>query len=45
MEKIEEHKRKKYRMIDDHMYDKVLDKIKIVIGIENFDYGKIDTGN
>ena len=36
MEKTEEDKGKKYLMVDDYMLDKVLDKIKKIIGIEKF---------
>ena len=34
--KIKEHKGKKYLMVNDHMLDKVLDKIKETIGIVKF---------
>ena len=43
MEKIEELEGKKYLMTDDSILDKVLDKVKLIIGIENFDDGKILT--
>ena len=33
--KIEKHEEKKYLMVDYYMLDKVLDKIKLIIGIEN----------
>ena len=33
MGKIEEHKGKRYLMVNDYMLDKVLDKIKEIIGI------------
>ena len=35
MEKIEEHEGKKYLMVDEHMLDKILDKIKEILAIEN----------
>ena len=39
---IEEHEeKKKYLVVDDFMLDKVLDKIKEIIGIEKFDDTKI----
>ena len=41
MRKTEEHKRKKYLMINDYMLDKVLDKIKEAIGIVKIDDTKI----
>ena len=41
MSKTEEHKRKKYLMINDYMLDKVLDKIKEAIGIVKIDDTKI----
>ena len=42
MGKIEEHEGKKYLIIDDDcMLDKVLDKIKEIIGIEKFDDTKL----
>ena len=34
--KIEEPEGRKYLMVDDFMLDKVLDKIKEIIGIEKF---------
>ena len=37
MGKTEEHKKKKYLIIDDDMIDKLLDKIKEIIDIEKFD--------
>ena len=37
MGKTEEHKEKKYLIIDDDMIDKLLDKIKEIIDIEKFD--------
>ena len=37
MDKIEEHERKKYLMVEDYMLDKVSDKIKEIIEIEKFD--------
>lgn len=43
MEKIEELQGKKYLMTDDSILDKVLDKVKLIIGIENFDDAKILT--
>ena len=39
--KIEKHKGEKYLMVDDFMLDKVLDKIKKIIGIEKSDDTKI----
>ena len=39
--KVEEHEENKYLMVDDYMADKVLDKIKEIIGIEEFDNTKI----
>ena len=33
----EEHEGKKYLMVDDYIVNKVLDKIKKIIGIEHFD--------
>ena len=44
MEKTEEDKGKKYLMVDDYMLDKVLDKIKKIIGIEKFGDTKIFIG-
>ena len=41
MGKIEEDKKKKYLMIDDYILDKVLDKIKEIIGIGKSDDTKI----
>ena len=41
MRKIEEHEGKKYLMVDDNILDKVLDKIKNIIGIEKLDDTKI----
>ena len=41
MRKIEEHKQKKYFMVDNYLLDKVLDRIKMTIGIEKFDDTKI----
>ena len=38
---IEEREGKKYLMVDDYMLDKVLDKVKEIIGIAQFDYTKI----
>ena len=35
--KNEEHEGKKYLMVDDYIVNKVLDKIKKIIGIEHFD--------
>ena len=35
--KNEEHEGKKYLMVDDYILNKVLDKIKKIIGIEHFD--------
>ena len=37
MRKIEEHKLKKYLMVDDYILNKVLHKIKEIIVIEKFD--------
>ena len=34
-------KKKKYSVVDDHMPNKTLDKIKKIIGTENFDNTKI----
>ena len=39
--KIEEHKGKKFLVVDDYMLGKVLDKIKKTIDIEKFDDTKI----
>ena len=39
--RIEEHKGKKYLMVDDYVLDKVLNKIKKIIGIGRFDDTKI----
>ena len=36
MGKIEEHEGKKYFIVDDYMIDKILDKIKEIIGVEKF---------
>ena len=41
MGKIEEHKGKKYLTVDDYLINKVLDKIKGIIGIKKFDDIKI----
>ena len=41
MGKIKEHEEKNYLMIDDYMVDKVLDKIKEIVGIEKIDDTKI----
>ena len=41
MGKIKESKGKKYLMVDDYMLDKVLDKIKEIIGIDEFGDTKI----
>ena len=41
MGKIEEHKGKRYLMVNDYMLDKVLDKIKETICIVKFDDTKI----
>ena len=41
MRKIKEHGRKKYLMVDNFIPNKVLDKIKEIIGIEKFDVGVI----
>ena len=43
MGKIEEHKGKRYLMVNDYMLDKVLDKIKETIDISKFDATKILT--
>ena len=43
MVKTEEHKGKKYLMVNDYMLDKVLDKIKETIDISKFDATKILT--
>ena len=40
--KIEEYEGKKYLMIDDNILDKVLDKIKKIIGIEKIDDAETD---
>ena len=47
MGKLEEHNGKKYLIVDDYMLDKVLDKIKMIIGFEKFDDTKIliETGD
>ena len=37
MGKIKEHEGKKYLMVNDHMLDKVLDKIKEKVGIVKLD--------
>ena len=42
--KIEEHEEKKYLMVDDCMLNKVLDKIKKIVGIEKFDNTNILIG-
>ena len=39
--KIKEHEGKKKLMIDDYVLNKVLDKIKAIISIENFNNTKI----
>ena len=36
MKAIEEHEGKKCLMVDDYMLDKILDKIKEIIGFRNF---------
>ena len=41
MGKIEEHEGKIHLIIDDYMLNKVLDKIKEIIGLEQFDNTKI----
>ena len=41
MGNIEEHEGKQFLMVDDYMLDKVLDKIKMILGIEKFDNTKI----
>ena len=41
MQKIEEHDRKKYFMVDNYMVDTSLDKINEIIGIEIFDDNRI----
>ena len=41
IKKIEKHKGEKYLLVDDFMLDKVLDKIKKIIGIEKSDDTKI----
>ena len=41
IEKTEDHEGKNYLMVDDYMLDKVLDKIREMIGIEKFDNIKI----
>ena len=41
MGRIKEHEESKYLMGDDYMLDKVLDKIKEIIGIEKVDDTKI----
>ena len=45
--KIEEYEEKEYLMVDDYILDKVLDKIKKIIGIERFNDTKllIDTND
>ena len=47
MGRIKEHEGKKYLMVDDYVLDKILDKIKEIIDIEEFDNAKIliDTDN
>ena len=37
MRKIEEHEGKKHLIVDDYVLDIVLDKIKMIIGIEKLD--------
>ena len=41
MGKIKEHEGKKYLTADNYVLDKVLDKIKKIIGIEKFGHTKI----
>ena len=41
MGRIKEHEGKKYLMVDDYVLDKILDKIKEIIDIEEFDNAKI----
>ena len=41
MEIIEEHEGKSYLMVDDYMLDKVLDKMKEILGIKKFDFTEI----
>ena len=41
MGNIEEHEGKQFSMVDDYILDKVLDKIKMILGIEKFDNTKI----
>ena len=41
MQKIEEHDRKKYFMVDNYMVDTSLDKINEITGIEIFDDNRI----
>ena len=41
MGNIEEREGKQFLMVDDYMLDKVLDKIKMILGIEKFDNTKI----
>ena len=47
IDKTEESKGKKFLMIADYIFDKVLDRVKKIIGIEKFDDTKIlsDTNN
>ena len=37
MQEIEEHERKNYLIVDDYIPDKVINKIKEIIGIRKFD--------
>ena len=39
--KVKKHEGKKYLMIDDYVPDKILDKIKEIIGIEKVDDTKV----
>ena len=41
MRKIEEHEEKKYLVVVNYMLDKLIDKIKEIIGIDQFDNTKI----
>ena len=41
MGRIKEHEGKKHLMVDDYVLDKILDKIKEIIDIEEFDNAKI----
>ena len=43
MGKIEEHEPKKYLMVGDYMLLKEINKIKMIVDIERFDYTKILT--